>query len=569
MREARRREGQMLKRVTVTAAILVIALFGAVIAGSVERTDETSAAPEAPILINPDICTALLAGTAADDSTVQHYFFSCNNPLLFGGSPVAASGNVFHGGVLVANILMIAAGSQRNGDDDNFVEPGFPECQTSTEEDDINELLCALDNRNGAIDGVFTIESTDFAGIDLDGNQMSEVDGQLLMVVFVDDDAPVLLETTAGQFFGAGDNEFLCDTEAEDEDCDNDGVAGDGIVAYRIDALDMANRGTNSAQATQNSITFPTDFLVTGESDSAEFFTLESSIQASGLTEDDCPLIANVPDAVEALGRADKTVILGRTLDDEGTQLTGAFMGWDVDDADKAIWAAPGTPTLDLGSFGFGAPNVLCGVDVAGTVELELELLNGAGEADLFGVGFNTAGDNETIHLDFTVVGAPANMTLSAAPAELACDGIATSTVSATVTDVDGNPVVNGNEVTFSVQVLGTANPIVATTGEGGIATSVITPLATGAPAGVPVVVTVDDLESSILVNCTGAVGPGTAPPPPPPGGGTPGTGISGPDTGSGPGEVDGAGALSWWPVLALVAGAAALATLRFAVRRI
>jgi hypothetical protein len=256
-------------------------------------------------------------------------------------------------------------------------------------------------------------------------------------------------------------------------------------------------------------------------------------------------------------------------FDDEGTQLTGAFVEWLVDDEDKAIWATNVTPTLDLGSFGFGAPNVLCGVDVPGTVELTANLLDEAGEDRVLPTTFNPEGEADTTLLDFQVVGPPAAMTLSAAPPTLACDGVATSTVTATVTDIDGNPVVAGNEVTFSVQVLGTANPIVAGSGEGGVATTVVTPLATGSPVGVPVVATVGDVSASILVNCTGATSPGTAPPPPPGGGaGGGGTGITGPDTGSG-GNLAGSGSLSWWPVLALLAGAGALAAARLAVMRL
>ncbi len=66
--------------------------------------------------------------------------------------------------------------------------------------------------------------------------------------------------------------------------------------------------------------------------------------------------------------------------------------------------------------------------------------------------------------LDFTVTGVPANIALTADPAAIACDGTATSTVTAKVTDSAGNDVVDNTGVTFSVVALGTANPIQTTT---------------------------------------------------------------------------------------------------------
>ncbi|HEU5323883.1 MAG TPA: hypothetical protein VFX28_23990, partial [Methylomirabilota bacterium] len=74
----------------------------------------------------------------------------------------------------------------------------------------------------------------------------------------------------------------------------------------------------------------------------------------------------------------------------------------------------------------------------------------------------------------------------------------------------------------------------------------------------------------SILVQCTpGGPGPGA----PPGGGAAPGAGtptgvIRPPDTGTGLVDVDGHGALSWWPIAALAAAAVAMAGVRLALRR-
>jgi Invasin, domain 3 len=182
----------------------------------------------------------------------------------------------------------------------------------------------------------------------------------------------------------------------------------------------------------------------------------------------------------------------------------------------------------------------------------------------------------------FDVNAAPSVMTLTADPASVACDGSATSKVSAALTDADGNPALSGTAVHFDVQVLGTANPIDTTTNDKGIATSVISPLADA--MGVPVTVSVKvggvvqpDLTQQILVNCAAV----SAPTPAAEGGGapvggaaggttSPGGVITGPNTGTG-GGVAGAGGLSWWPILGLLFGGLTLAAVRYgrlAVRR-
>ena len=93
-----------------------------------------------------------------------------------------------------------------------------------------------------------------------------------------------------------------------------------------------------------------------------------------------------------------------------------------------------------------------------------------------------------TLTKEFTVVGVPSTIRLAPDPATLPCDGVASSSVVATVVDAGGNPVASGNQVTFSVQTLGTANPIVGKTDDKGVTKSAITPLSSDA-AGVPVTI--------------------------------------------------------------------------------
>ncbi len=95
--------------------------------------------------------------------------------------------------------------------------------------------------------------------------------------------------------------------------------------------------------------------------------------------------------------------------------------------------------------------------------------------------------------------GPPIKIELLADPQELACDGEAASTVTARVLDSDGVPVADGTDVTFSVQALGTADPINATTGDGEATTSVV---ALGEDVGVVVNVTSGDAAASIRIDC-------------------------------------------------------------------
>jgi hypothetical protein len=165
-----------------------------------------------------------------------------------------------------------------------------------------------------------------------------------------------------------------------------------------------------------------------------------------------------------------------------------------------------------------------------------------------------------TVH----VIGPPATIALAADPPELDCNGTNTSKITATVTNDAGQPVANGEDVSFDVSVLGTTSPIHADTAVG-VASSVLTPLRSAAATGVPVIVTAGDAQASILVRCLAGSGAAAPPAGGAPSGGAQGGGaggsrgtISGPDTGSGGVDADGRGALAWWPVLGLAAAAMA-----------
>jgi hypothetical protein len=461
---------------------------------------------------------------------------------------------------------------------------------------DLRNIADLLGNNNGII------EPSDFASpANFTGGQLHQQDGaaglsHLAVIAFVNSIGPVTFHTTAGFFAESGGSIWTCDGTGTNPDSDCGGpnatspnplLAPDhAVVANLACTLSTCpTLGLASLTIEQNGTIFPVPFTIVGEPRTVKFFTLEKGIQAgvqnnptTGLP--DCPFQASLPAIQKALGEAEKTVLVARALDINGTAISGAWFKLTTSDPKEGVLALTEAPTLNLGGFGYGTPEILCAPVGAATgsvtVTATLERTGPAGlavdpQADpgspVNALAFGT--------VSFDVHGIPSSSTLSASPPAVPCNGTATSTVSATITDAAGNPVLSGTAVHFKLQVLGTANPIDTSTNDKGVATSVISPLA-GATSGVPVTVSVDvggvtqpALTHQILVQCTGAAagaasGPGTAGPGASAAAGT----IAAPNTGTGGGGRAGAAGLPWWPAVASVLGALGLCGLSLAVRR-
>jgi len=568
-------------------------LFAIVALASVTDRYEAKAEPAGSIVIQGNTCVALLAAGAATADDQNNLLFACLNPVGVG----ASGGSFFYGPAQPPNLdIMAAAATQGNGRNDTFdAPPGFEDCNNVVDPDtgdlavdDLNEMLCSLDNRDGEIDGKFRITRDDFAGIDLDRNQLHEQDGRLAIIGFFNDDSQDTafrtdvgkFETTATTYVCVSstiDQDSNTPGDQPDEDCDGDGIAGDGAVVANLQASGITNpasdpetRGTYGVRIAQEGIALVETITVVGEPDELQIQQFETTIM-NGLEQEDCPLGGDAAAFTEALGRADKTIALSKVLDSDGTEVTGAFLSFSTDEPDTLLIASGLSASLDLGAFGAGGPNIFCGGDGTGPTVLTVNLLSSAELGAVLGISPERDADSETETMDILVVGQPGAVTLTADPPTLNCDGVASSTVSAAVTHTTGEPAVNGVEVDFSVQVLGTANPLTATTTDG-IAKSTITPLATDEAVGVPVVVTTGNVAASILVNCSPAAGgPAPAGGGAAPGGGGPGGAPGGtirpPDTGSG-GDVDGQGALNVWMGVALFVGALALVGARLTLRK-
>jgi hypothetical protein len=551
-----------------------------------------------PLVLAVVAAIVLLAGASVVPASAQEPT-PTPTPVTTGNIPLIAISPALCFPLVVAKFPDTTSGAAAANNCGLIDSKAATQGNTSTQGHD---SLMALEAILGNGDGILT--PSDFAGIDLDGNQVHQsddsgngtslYDGNLFILAFVTTKAPVRFHTNLGTMVPAGlaapaqdttinpadsaSQTYVCDSQAgtasgplvEDADCSSASTSSaDGVVVGRLRAhwgsltapIGPGTVTVNQGQSDVGTIAF----RVVGEPRSLSFITLETQIQDGAGGTGQCPLATTASGFLGANGTAEKSIVLAVAKDIDGNAVTGAVINWSTDDANKAIMAAPLTPTLDLGSFGFGAPNIICGNTTTGTVTVKASI-----STDLLIVtGFDPGASEATHTTTFTVTGVPASITLTADPAAIPCDGTATTTVSAAVVDASGTPATAGTKVHFDVQVLGTANPIDTTTNDKGVATSVISPLA--GDSGVPVTVSSGNVISQILVTCSTTT-PGA--PTPPPGGGaggggtTPGGGAGGsiqpPNTGSG---VAGSGGGTIWIYLValgavgLLAGSALILT--------
>jgi len=318
--------------------------------------------------------------------------------------------------------------------------------------------------------------------------------------------------------------------------------ATDHIVVYTVNSVGThAISDTLTVTATQDAVALDSGTItVVGQAHDITLAVTKDTIQ-EGLTQAGCTTSTDITLPTAAGATATYSDI-------NGNDLVGYFTSWATSAASKMVVATPTTPSMVLldGAGPTAAGNVFCGV-AAGSATLSAKNTTANAVAGITGQVTRTQ--------DITVTGVPAAVALTASPAIIACDGTQTSTVTAKVTDADGNNVVDNTPVTFSVVALGTANPINAKT-TGGSASSTITPLS-GATAGVTVVVTSGDVSSSIRIDCSLPITPTAAGPAAT---ATPPGGIVGPNTGTGGylGQ-DGSGSFPMWTLVALALGSFAL----------
>jgi hypothetical protein len=429
---------------------------------------------------------------------------------------------------------------------------GFLDCSSGLNNEN------ALDNMIGAIRDIpgpdrveeiadspptledFTAPGKDPAGVpltpmDSDAGQLHQEDGQFWVIAFVSNDEPLALYADKGVFLGNDGlplaSHIRCgpapvpsaDFDITDEDCDNDGVKGDGVVAVRLKA-NNASRGDANLRLRQARLEMDAKYTIVGEPYRIELTAAKKIIQTGAQV---CNLFKNISQYAAALGSPVRSPLTAIVKDSDGKALTGALVLWEIiteesprpEVARLAQARSPSgqialTPTVSS-ALGIASPDVVCGEKEPGTVTIRASIsrvvpkvLPGDIEA-----GLDIAAREKDVELEMKVQGPPTEMTLSAAPASLVCDGTATSAVSATLTDAEKNPAIDGNVVRYDVQTLATASPIEAKSA-GGVATTTLTPLtdvARGVTADatllLPVLVEDDeDLTAADIANCAGTL---------------------------------------------------------------
>jgi hypothetical protein len=377
--------------------------------------------------------------------------------------------------------------------------------------------------------------------MDSEAGQLHEEDGRMWVINFVSNDDPLAVYADKGMFEASGKAVVRCgptigpDYDITDEDCDGDGVRGDGVVAVML-LPNGASRGPATLRLRQDNLEFEDTYTVVGEPFSIELTASKSVIQTGAPI---CALFSDTPSFLATLGAPEKSPLTAVVKDSDGTPITGAMVAYEVESEakDTAVTAMPLTPTLSS-PLGINSPNVICGDENTGEISVSARISRDAAP----GVTVEPAAHERHVEVPMTVKGPPVDMALSVSPASLVCDGTAGAAVTATLTDAEGNPVVDGNTVHFFVGALGTVAPIDAKSA-GGAATATVTPLS-DVLKGITVDATLltpalnsddeeilvpTDIEKSILVQCSS---PSTQPAPAP--GGPTAPTISPPSTGDG-----------------------------------
>ncbi|MEX2225400.1 MAG: hypothetical protein WEB52_03000 [Dehalococcoidia bacterium] len=348
----------------------------------------------------------------------------------------------------------------------------------------------------GDADGV--LEPGELAALDLDANQIT-VPGSapldsIYIIALVDDDELVTFDADFGGSVTINDDGALGEAtpgdDANVETCEGDDDAdcgteifgnGDGVVVATIRAV-TASDGTNiDVAVTQEGVSETQTLLVVGSPFRVDLNLVETTVFSGSSTECRDGTLDVFDDA--AIGDAASTLARAVIVDNDDRALTRIVADFSSADANIAIVGDTSELSVDGGTRGMGAFAVICGGDVAGATTITADI----------------GADDDS--LPITVVAATPGITLTASPAQVECDGVASSTLTATVFDESGQRVPDGTNVNFSVVALGSADPVNALT-TGGVAASIITPLA-GA-SGVTVIVTAGAAQAQIRIECGG-----------------------------------------------------------------
>lgn len=449
-----------------------------------------------------------------------------------------------------------------DGDPDDAVDTGTdvaPACYAPLTDVEVGLIADAVGDEDGELE-IGELDELD----GYDGNQISdsctgglEIYCTLHVFVFVDDEAPVTIDPDGSEleiFQDTAASVYTCSTDAEDGDCDATiPDNGDGVVVFQLTVRGGVGGGeqgdTVPVTVRQEDVEQDFDVNIVGDANDISLTLVEDVIMENGSTSATSACVTD-SDVTDAIDPPEQTLAIATVLDSDDTELARVPVTISIPAADDPEIATIGDNTAFSLVAGEDLPTAfyaaICGGEGPGETTVTVSI-------DDAEVNIDSDDDDSA---DLTVVGEPATINATVSPQEIQCNGTNSSTVTATVLDSDGNNVPAGVEVNFSVVALGTANPINEDTGSDGTASSTITPLS-NASAGVTVIITAGDAQTSVRVDCAIPLGP-TAP------AGTPtqtGT-IGPPDTGNGGylGQDGGAG-FPAWTLIVLAIGAGVVVT--------
>ncbi len=231
-------------------------------------------------------------------------------------------------------------------------------------------------------------------------------------MAFVPTDEPVEFRTTDGKFvhvndapgpFTITDNVYLCNSQYTTfDDCNSDGLSLKHLVVVPLGGYG-ATPGKARITVSQGAKNASLDFTVVGEPSGITIDAYRTTI-GNGVTDiqnsygdplpdgkltgpDECPLPTTEGAILAALAKTDRTVLIARVTDAQALNVTQAWVQWG---GTGQSWgnpptigavghlSVPITPTYDLGSFGVGAPQLLCGTTGTGIVPVTAQLTKSA-----------------------------------------------------------------------------------------------------------------------------------------------------------------------------------------------
>jgi len=319
---------------------------------------------------------------------------------------------------------------------------------------DPDNLAAVAEALGGAVGDPSTYRGlVDASAAQLGADGFLGASGQTLWVlVFVTNDLPLTFTTQQGVWFHADAAAEQC--TYRDEDCDGDGVAGDGVVTDLLwsGRSGIPNRGVSQVTVEQGSAQEVMNYVVVGP-------PVALVISWSGLIQEESgSSCSNLADFAELIEKPDVSGLLAVVTDEDGTRLTGIRASW-RSSVPYAVELGADTTVSVAGTIADAALNLGCGKNV-GTSKVTATVHLGKGMTDSGEV---------------TVIPGPDRILLNAGPPRLVCDGAANSLVSAVVRNDEGD-VLEHNAVRFEVVGPGGVEPAVAKTDAGGYAATRLTP---------------------------------------------------------------------------------------------